>query len=1002
MMARPTGRPCELVDHADFRRLVTSYRHPRCPGMVKPGRLRPAALGRARWPLLATGWLLACVLVGWVLNRLVEPDRWLDRRHDWQATWFAPAAPPLAALTVDVDEASLRRMGGWPLRRDSYVPAGQWLIAQGARAVAFGMLLVDAREGDAPFVAWLGQAPRPVLLGARSLAGDGESGLPQPAPPGCQPTRWPAGQLSVWARAGDASPALAIHRVGALSTTVDDDGRLRRMAAFQQAGDLVLPALPLAVWQAVHSDAAARLACGQRGADGDWLQAGSLAAWPMDAQHRLRPWLARAEAAPAPLPLWQVAEAAAGRLPAAEAAALAQAVRGRVVFIGSSGQAAGEALLTGQGWRHPTEWLAASYDALEHQRMLTPSRDATDRAMLAALLLPGLAALVSGWRRRGIRHAQLLLATLAATLLLLGVDTLLVAQTGRLSHLGWAFTTLAVVAGSVAWHAWHTARRSRQALVQARQEATALARHKGDFLAQVSHEVRTPLNALLGAAELLSGTALNETQRRHVALFSRAGQELLQMLNDLLDLSKGEAGLLKLQRHPFSLSGVVAEQVSMFQGLAAQKGLVLDTDTDPDLPEVVVGDAQRVSQVLRNLLANAVKFTPVGRVTLAMRFGSDQDHVRFEVRDTGLGMAADRMERLFAPYSQLHDAPGQRHGGTGLGLAISRRLVELMGGEIGAQSREGLGSTFHVVLPLPATAAAPRAPEPVSAAAMPAPAPLAPDGVPLRVLVADDSALNLMLLRAFLEGAGHQVDTVADGANALRHFERGGYQVVLVDLNMPVMDGLATVAAMRQAEQRRARPRTRMVVISGQVDAREHAAALQAGCDACLGKPYTRSQLLGMLTGVADPVTAALASGPADLGKAANSTWMDAISRLPDSNLPEAVTRLGGAGLYDRVLGAARDPLFKFEQRLAETLDEVPCDLDSAHRLAHDLKTLAATLGLPGLSADARRLEQALAETVAPGHDDAVRRARERLSTRLAQVCGALKQPAPPRRQASG
>lgn len=964
-----------------------------------------ARLGRARVPVLATVWLLACLLGGALVDRLFQLDHLLDRRHDWQARAFAPPPPPQATVVVDLDEASLRRLGAWPLPRDTYVPAGQWLLAQGARAVVFSPLMPEPREGDGAFAQWLGQAGRPVLMAAAGLGGDAALPAGPALPPGCRAS--PAGtwQLPVWARGADGLPApLPIQRVGALAAAGTGDAGPHALPAFQQAGGLVLPALPLAVWQALNPGPAAALRCTNEPDGSARLLAGDGSAWPLDGAHRLRPWLSRAEEAPAALPLWRVVAAGQGRLPADEAAALATAVRGRVVVVGSSA-APGDPALAALGGRPVAPWLAAAHDALAQGAVLRPPGSRLDLAWLLALGLPWLAALWLGprWtRRQPLRLLAVVLLTAAG---LLAADTALVAWAGQLSHLGWPLAALAGMAGSLLW-AWHRqALRSRLALERARHEAAALARLKSDFLAQVSHEVRNPLNALLGAAELLAATPLNDGQRRHVNLFSSAGQELLQMIDDLLDLSKSEAGVLALARSPFSLTEVVAGQVAQFEAKAAQKGLDLEVDTDPDLPEAVVGDPRRVAQVLHNLLANAVKYTSVGRITLVMAFGRDRDHVRFEVRDTGAGIPADRVGQLFEPYGPLR-GDRSRQAGTGLGLAIASRLVALMGGRIGVQSREGLGSVFHVELPLPATAA-----DPVSsdhhhgarARADSGPTPLGAHGVSgLRVLVADHNALNLTLMRAFLEGAGHAVEAVPDGAAALRSFERGGFQVVLLDLDMPVMDGLATLRAMREQESRRGRTPARIVSVSADADGPGGALALAAGFDGHLAKPYTRDQLLGAVAGGGEVARRLAASMPGALPRAANSVWTDVLSQLPDSNLPEAVQRIGGGALYDRVLEAAREPLLDFERRLAEALDAVPCDLDGAHQLAHQLKTLAATLGLPGLSADARRLERALDQTVAPGHDEAVRSARERLLARLQPVCAALQRPPGTARRAAG
>ena len=1034
-------------------------------------------LGRGQTPVLATAWLLGCLLVGGLFAEGLGLDRWLDKRHDNLAAMFAPKPPALATGIVDADDASIKRLGGWPLRRELYAPVGQWLLDNGARAVAFGVLLVDARDGDAAFAAWLANAGPTVLLGARSFHGDGDQPPAQAAPAGCLVQGVAAWQLPLWARGGKSQPLLPISHVGAMSAPLDSDGVLRAMPVWQQAGSLALPSMSVAIWRQLNPGLAAQMRCEPgNGGERQMLlagQAGQTRQWPLDARHRLRPWLADAEAQPAPLALWRVVEAAAGRLPADQTKALADAVRGRVMLIGSSTLSMGDMVLSAQGWRNPTQWLAASFDALEQHQMLTPPQTLFNRLLLLPVLLPWVLALLLAWRAKGNlpmpapasrqlamtpASPNALLVALLLALLLLGLaDAGLVAWSGQLSHLAWPLTTLGVMGGSLWWWSRRLAQRERLGLQQARIEAQALARAKSDFLAQVSHELRTPLNALLGAAELLAASRLDATQQRHVAMFSSAGQELTQMLNDLLDLSKSEAGQLQLQPHPFSLSRLVAEQLALFDARANQKGLALETETHPDLPEVVVGDPLRVAQVLRNLLSNAVKFTSVGRITLAIGFGRGHDQLRFEVRDTGIGMSSDNLGRLFAPYTQVHDLmAGRRYGGTGLGLAISSRLVKLMGGDIGVQSREGLGTVFHFELPLPATAASAvlpargviiagggRAPagqtghsdvgaissrdvgaisnrdagaisnrdagaisnrdadaisnrdaaSPVSLVSPARPStqrpPENPRAAGLRVLAADDSALNLMLLRAFLEGGGYWVDTASDGAAALRSFEHGQYMTVLLDLSMPVMDGMAAVQAMRQFEQRRHRAPARIVAVTGRVEPQEVAAALAAGFDAHLAKPYTRDQLLDSVAGRWD-LAQGLDPSKVNAGAAANSSWISQMSRLPDSDLPGAVTRLGSPALYERVLLASRAPMSEFENRFAEVLDEVPCDLDAAQRMAHNLKNLAGTVGLTGLAADAKKLEQALADTIAPAHDDHLQRARHRVQQRLSRVCEAL------------
>ena len=981
-------------------------------------RLHVASVARLRQT--ASAWLrlsfagqslLAC-WVGGLLAYSLPLDQWLDRRHDLQATLLAPPRPADAALVVDVDEASVQRLGPWPLRRDAYVPSGQWLLANGARTVVFGILLVDSRDGDRAFASWLATAPAPVLLSARSVGGDGEVKPALAAPQGCLAQTWPAWQLPPWARADALSPRVPINRVGALSLPLDDDAVLRRWPLWQQAGSLTLPLLPLAAWMAVHPEAAAGLHCVGTGDDAA-VVAPNGQRWPVDAEHRLQPWLHRAGSSPPPLALWTLNDAARGRLLPGQADALAQLVRGRVVFIGSSA-ALGDQVLSAQGPQSVTAMLAGTFDALSHNHVLTPPRLAVDLALLAAAWLPWW--LGRRWHAKhpGQRVAAEWVGIAVAVLLVLLMDTALVAWGHQLNHVGWPLAMLAAAAVLALWRGARQNHAERLLLRQAHVEAEAANEVKSEFLAHMSHEIRTPLHALLGAAEVLSKTKLDASQSGYVAMFQSAGEDLLQILNDLLDLSKAEAGLLRPEREPFSLTRVVAAQVMLFEATAMRKQLGLRVDSEANLPDKVCGDANRLAQVLRNLLSNAIKFTSEGSVTLLVRHANDRSCLRFEVRDTGIGVPADQVSKLFSPYVQAGAKAVQRHGGTGLGLAISRRLTEAMGGRIGVHSRNGQGSNFYFELPL----LAPPPPKGVDASravAQPgagiaglAPATgkrsaSQPTTRPWRVLLADDNAQALLLVQAHLEGlfvavdaadgsrSGGarlvRIDTVQDGAAALRRFEANGYDMVLMDLQMPVLDGRAAATAMRGHERQRTRPRAWLVALSGEADAARVASARAAGFDTHLAKPYSRAQLCAAL-GLAPAGQAgshALHSTDDDSARSP----LGLISQLPDSDLPDALDRLGSPVLYRQALNVAADPLLNFEQRLGQVLDSWPYDLAKAQRLAHDLRSIAATLGLAGLAADARELEVRVAETsphVRPVDDPALSLARHAVVQRLVGV----------------
>jgi len=970
---------------------------------------------RCTAPWRASGQALLALLVGLALAQLLDIDRLFDARLDAQLRRWAPPPPPDAAVVVDIDEPSLRRLGGWPLPRTAYAVVADWLQGAGARVLAINLLLTDARSDDAALTEMLLHNPLPVVMAARAIADGGVQQPAQAPPAGC--LAWPVAgwQLPVWAQG--AVPALPINRVGAHSLPLDADGVLRAWPLWQQAGDLALAVMPLAVWQAQNPQAAAALHCQPAGsataqasdrAPAGLALRGDVAVWPL---------LARSEQAAPALPLWWLVDAAAGTLGSTEASALAERVRGRVVFIGSSA-VPGDSVRTPLGDASATATLAAAYDALSHGQLLRPQRRAVNAALLAVGLLPWLAGLR---RRRPRLVAELAWLALAGAVLLL-VNEALLAGAAQPSQLGAPLAMLAVWAGAVLGMASVRSADERHSLQAARLSAEQAGRAKDEVLAHVGHEIRTPLNALLGAADLLAATPLDSAQARHVGLFQHAGQELLQMLNDLLDLSKIEAGLLTVQRLPFSLSRLVASQVLLFEARAQQKGLRLRVEVLPDLPEVVLGDSQRLAQVLRNLLSNAVKFTSVGSVTLAVGRAADGQQIRFEVRDTGIGVPGDRAEAIFAPYTQAATDTSQRFGGTGLGLTIARRLVQAMGGRIGLSSREGLGSTFHVDLPLPATAAAARdeaVPDFLRATvAQP------PDTAPLpgwRLLLVDDNPLNILLAQAYLDGSGLQIDVEHDGAAALRRFEAERHAVVLMDLQMPVLDGLEAARRMRAIEARRPRSHAAwLVALTGQVDVAQVVQALAAGFNVHLGKPFSREQLLAVLARhagtpagraagrLAHDAAGGRASTSAAPGWRASSSATDsavagassttlasspqlsALSQLPDSDLGLALERLGGEAMYRRVLDAARCALQQFERSLSQALDSVPCDLGQAQRLAHDLKSVAATLGLNGLAGAARRLEQALDRALTPTEDKAVTAGRRDVAAQLQALEAAM------------
>jgi CheY-like chemotaxis protein/anti-sigma regulatory factor (Ser/Thr protein kinase) len=357
----------------------------------------------------------------------------------------------------------------------------------------------------------------------------------------------------------------------------------------------------------------------------------------------------------------------------------------------------------------------------------------------------------------------------------------------------------------------------------------------------MSHEIRTPMNAIMGIADLLAKTALSSEQDKYVQIFRRAGDNLLNLINDILDLSKVEASQLELERTGFSLNDHLEKVTEMVVARAQEKGLVMVCEIAPDVPNDLVGDPTRLRQVLLNLLGNAIKFTESGDVTL--RVASDANPsvptaLRFTVSDTGIGIPDDKLARVFERFTQADSSTTRRFGGSGLGLTISKRLVELMGGRIWVESEVGTGSLFAFAVPfeIAATVNRPTA----------APVGTGPEAalLPLGILLAEDSPDNCIITVAYLEDTPYQVDIAGTGAIACEKFRTGHYDLVLMDRQMPVMDGLTATRTIRAWEQENARPSTPIIALTASALKGDREKCLAAGCTAFLTKPIKQEVLL--------------------------------------------------------------------------------------------------------------------------------------------------------------
>ena len=384
-------------------------------------------------------------------------------------------------------------------------------------------------------------------------------------------------------------------------------------------------------------------------------------------------------------------------------------------------------------------------------------------------------------------------------------------------------------------------KRVEMELKQAMAVAESASRTKSDFLASMSHEIRTPMNAIMGIADLLAKTTLSPEQDKYVQIFRRAGDNLLNLINDILDLSKVEASQLELEHTGFSLSELLEKVTEMVSLRAHEKGLTLVCEIAPNAPIDLVGDPTRLRQVLLNLLGNAIKFTESGKVALRITLDADSSvptALRFEVSDTGIGIQVAKLDQVFERFTQADSSTTRRFGGSGLGLTISKRLVELMGGRIWAESDVGEGSVFSFAVPLEIWAGARRqATVPVGTGPEP-PLPA------LRILLAEDSPDNCTITMAYLADTPYRIDIAETGAIACDKFTSGRYDLVLMDRQMPVMDGLTATRTIRAWERANGQLPTPIIALTASALKGDREMCLAAGCTAYLSKPIKQEVLL--------------------------------------------------------------------------------------------------------------------------------------------------------------
>lgn len=386
------------------------------------------------------------------------------------------------------------------------------------------------------------------------------------------------------------------------------------------------------------------------------------------------------------------------------------------------------------------------------------------------------------------------------------------------------------------------------ALRRAKEVAEESARAKGIFLATMSHELRTPMNGVLGCTQLLQDTSLTDAQRQLLQTMHRSAEALLVLVNDILDFSKIEAGKMSLETADVHLRSLIDDVIILVSGLAKKKALALTVDIAPDVPESLLGDPVRLRQILFNLVGNAIKFTEKGRVAVSVTLQQSPSHLPdsillgWRIADTGIGMTDEQQTRLFQAYSQAETSTARKFGGTGLGLMICRQLVELMGGEIAVESRAGSGTTFsYTTLLLPTIQR-----EHVDPAVADVSKPESQSASPKRILVVDDNEINQVVACKFLQKLGFEVEIARNGREAVEAASRTPYDAILMDCEMPEMDGYDATRAIRQRETGQER-RMPVIALTGHASADDERLCLDAGMDAVLIKPVTLPALRGSL-----------------------------------------------------------------------------------------------------------------------------------------------------------
>lgn len=476
-----------------------------------------------------------------------------------------------------------------------------------------------------------------------------------------------------------------------------------------------------------------------------------------------------------------------------------------------------------------------------------------------------------------------------------------------------------------------------QALLEAKNKAEQAAAAKTAFLANMSHEIRTPMNAIIGFTDVVLASPLQPEQKQHLETIRKSAKSLLRLLNDILDTARMERGNIELEEISFSVSVLLQELITELEGSARNKGLQLTLIQAPDLPAYQKGDPLRLKQVLTNLLGNAIKFTEHGQVTLSAFLDNGQLH--FCIQDTGVGIPAERQERIFEAFTQADASVTRRFGGTGLGTTICKQLVELMGGKIWLESEVGSGSVFHVLLPI-ITGEQPIHTESQKTIYLP----------PLNILIVDDVQQNLDLLELILRERGHKVTTAHNGLEATELFMNRSFNLILMDVQMPGMDGLSATRFIRQYEQEKQQLRTPIIALTASVFQDDRVAARNAGMDGFTSKPIDVERLL---TEIAQVLHINIQYQPRLIPDSQFAETAQNIPQIPGLNYQQ------GLKIWEHP-EAYRQALADFAEHYQTTLSELLqkfSNNEQGRYYTHKLKGVCNNLGLKQLASVAQELE---------------------------------------------